>query len=358
MSVFRRTSQVDKIQPSLFFDPWAEGALVTEDDSDEPKVLYHGTTHKFDAFDLNNPYANPEAYWGTGFYFSDSYHDVNTNYATTESPDIEAKVETMASRMNDGDYWNAMDLEPYQQSHPEFFNENGKLTDGYGLAKIIARERLLGAAPQIIPVYLKMKKPLNTTQINPTYFNLEYMDEDGEYLEEPTGSFLDLQNAIIDTAYDYGLDGQKFWDKISNTLYTKAMHKSLTAEDVRGILEEQGAIYDIDLDENDNFRSHEFIKDIFRRMGFDGVVMDAWEHWGKHGMRGVNPGTRHYVTWDPTNIKSAIGNNGLYDPNNPIITANTVVKLIRLASFLDSKGRFDDADVIDKTAQNYLSRQE
>jgi hypothetical protein len=361
MSLFRRTSQVGKTQPSLFFDPWAEGALVTEDGSDEPKVLYHGTTHQFDAFDPNNPYANPEGYWGKGFYFSDSYHDVNTNYAATDSPDVEQKINTLAERMISRDDWYEMDLEPYKQSHPEFFNEEGEVTHDYELAKIIARERLLGSGPSVMPVYLKMKKPLNATQESPTYFDLNYeVDEEGEYTDEASGTFLELQQAVIDTAYEYGLDGEEFWNNVAPVLEIKALDGYLTADEVFQALLRQDALYDIESDEDGNSLDREFIKDVFQRMGYDGVIMNAWQHFGERGMRGINPDTRHYITWDPTNIKSAIGNNGLYDPANPVITASITMnqhELIRSAAALDAQGRFAEADALDARLQRLAKDQ-
>jgi len=36
-------------------------------------------------------------------------------------------------------------------------------------------------------------------------------------------------------------------------------------------------------------------------------------------MDNMKPGTHHYIIFDPKHIKSAIGNKGTFNPNNPSI---------------------------------------
>lgn len=354
MPFFRRISQNDKAQPSLFFDAWANNDLVTDDFNPEyPKVLYHGTTHGFNAFDPQSPHLSPEGFWGKGFYFSDDYQDVNTNYATFDSPDATNKMENMAERIVANENFSSFDLDKYKKSHPQFFDQNGNITDEYELAKVIASEKTFGAGPQVMPVYLKMKNPLNTTEENPTVFDIHYeYDEYGDPIGEPSGNFFDLKDAVIDTANDYGLNGDEFWESMEHFLAIKAYDGYLTANDVVQTLKEQDMLYYLDSDENGNNMASEFIKAIFQRLGYDGVIMSAWQHFGgdKNAMRGINPDTKHYITWEPTNIKSAIGNNGLYDPENPIITANMHLdseKIVKYASYLDLQERFCEADEMD-----------
>lgn len=61
---------------------------------------------------------------------------------------------------------------------------------------------------------------------------------------------------------------------------------------------------------NDMFRGHpsEFRQALHDVTGHDGVVKDFGD------------GRKHYVAWFPEQIKSAIGNRGTYDPNDPDIT--------------------------------------
>jgi hypothetical protein len=81
----------------------------------------------------------------------------------------------------------------------------------------------------------------------------------------------------------------------------------------------------------------QFIADIFKNMGYDGIIMDAYSHFGPQkwgggitkGMPNLHPDTNHYFVWDKNQIKSAIGNNGIYDPENPKIIAFNYNKWIK-----------------------------
>ena len=54
-------------------------------------------------------------------------------------------------------------------------------------------------------------------------------------------------------------------------------------------------------------------------MGYDGIVQkDADQQFTSMKM---DRGTTHYIVWEPSQVKSAIGNTGKYDKKNPSITA-------------------------------------
>jgi hypothetical protein len=354
MPKFRRVSQVDKPQPSLFFDPWAEDSVISNEDG-TPKRLYHGTTHDFDTFDPNNPHADENGFWGKGFYFTNSYDDVNTNYANTDSIEFQNKIENKAWDFADSDEFYEMDLEPYRISHPELFTSEGEPKNSYELSKIIVKDRFFKGSPNVIPAYVKMKNPLNTTKYDPTTFFYENEeDENGDYTGNESGNFLALHQAIIDKAYDHNVDGEEVWEDVSEQLWS-IIHNNdgeITAAQVFQILKASEKIMGM-TDDDGNSSSMQFFRDVIEELGHDGIIMDAWEHFRERDIKGIGPNTRHYITWDPTNIKSYIGNNGLYDPKDPKITAKTkrgtivTSEKLELAKSLDAQGKYEEADAID-----------
>ena len=116
---------------------------------------------------------------------------------------------------------------------------------------------------------------------------------------------------------------------------------------------------DLDYDfYNDNYAN--FSAEVFKNYGFDGIVMYPSMHF--LGMKGIGRDTKHYIIWNNKNIKSAIGNTGLYDPSNPKITANShktkkiAKKLEKLAEILDYQNKFKDADIVIYAMKNLLKK--
>lgn len=70
--------------------------------------------------------------------------------------------------------------------------------------------------------------------------------------------------------------------------------------------------------------SDDNIVDVLKSKGYDGIIWDRVEDpWSIKVMKdaGLDPtgNSRHFVVFDPTQIKSAIGNVGTFDPKNPSI---------------------------------------
>jgi hypothetical protein len=63
-------------------------------------MLYHGTTYKFDSFDVGK--SRNHNFVGEGIYLTTSYEDANTNYACV-GPDLEGRIEDV---VNDYDLFN------------------------------------------------------------------------------------------------------------------------------------------------------------------------------------------------------------------------------------------------------------
>jgi hypothetical protein len=150
-------AQKDKTQPSLFFDQWSDGNEI-KNDKYVPKTLYHGTTHDFNEFIENK--TNPENYMGQGFYFTDSPRDLNINYATNQGVDLTSRIENMTEQIMDS------------LDEKEEWDENLTWDEKYQKAKEIAKERLIGPSQgHSLPVYLKMKNPLNLDPHHGTIFS-------------------------------------------------------------------------------------------------------------------------------------------------------------------------------------------
>jgi hypothetical protein len=96
---------------------------------------------------------------------------------------------------------------------------------------------------------------------------------------------------------------------------------------------------------NEDMQVGEFIKELYQRMGHDGIILDAGATFDR--MNYVGPGTQHYVLWNPAQVKSAIGNTGFYDPENASILAENIHEKLITASLLDHYGLYRHADDFD-----------
>lgn len=373
MSKLLRVSQFDIKQPSLFFDQWAQDKVI-KDLNDEPQVLYHGTTHAFDTFDLQKAF--PYSYWGKAFYFSNNPQDSSLNY-TGEGSDLKNNIETLKDRyFNEFDYMDDKQIqeiyEKYKNQYPEWFEvkentdeielENNltpeqknhdddeiKIKEEHldDLFELMATDELHGQRPNVIPVYVKMNNPLFLTHYNePTMFVYDFdEDEDGEFSE--SGNFLKLIDAIKDTGYEFGYDGEQLYEDFSSELWSELEENNyqISAVKVNEILRNGNIeIYD------DYGDAGSFAAEVFKNMGYDGIIMDAHKYFGN--MPGVNENTQHYIVWNNKNIKSALGNTGVYDVNNPSITAFThktkkiAETLKKISNHLDTKQKFAQADLV------------
>lgn len=73
-------------------------------------------------------------------------------------------------------------------------------------------------------------------------------------------------------------------------------------------------------DDNDTEYKGEIIKRFLNELGYDSIVMDPNLFFRMYS--GKDRPIKHYITWDPENIKHA-KENLEFDPRNPVITANS-----------------------------------
>jgi len=168
------------------------------------------------------------------------------------------------------------------------------------------------------PVYLDPSGKKGTTT-----FEIETVWDDlGEEVIEETGSGIDLLKALDDEAVGWNAESEV--ESIKGDIMDDLLDGTLTAVELDEAVNSKH-IYD---PETGELAAGDFLKEVFRRLGHDGIVADAHHFFGPKrlpggyattGMEGVDKGTYHYMVFDPTQIKSATGNVGTYDPKDPRI---------------------------------------
>lgn len=293
------------------FKRWFGKSKVVNSDG-TPKVVYHGTTHDFDVFSTEN--GNAEGHYGKGFYFTSSTTDLG-NYSG-QGPDLTSRIEDLAEKI----------FQQMSEDSDEDFGQYGvpqygttAYKDLYSKAKAQAKEKLTGGGGRSMPCYVNMVNPVIVDKGGGTWFEIRYPDEDDPAEEEVEeyGTGIDLYNAVLMVARDYNGDGQAIWSKASeiSDLYGEfsayQFEQGIRGEnyDAMELNDEEGALVQGD-----------FIAAVYRYMGFDGIIQKNADQQFKS--MNMSAGTTHYIVWEPTQVKSAIGNAGKFDKKNPSITAS------------------------------------
>jgi hypothetical protein len=331
--LIEKTLPVDKVQRSKNYKAWAGNADI-KDEAGKPRVLYHGTTHDFDTFTLER--ANPENYFGEGFYFTDKVEDANRNYAAV-GPDLKSRIERKgeeieqlfegadeneikARAFNAGiNYDNYLKTENVNSWDELDYREKSYI--GYEIAK----KEMMTNQGVVMPIFAKMNNPVKLGTKDETRYVLDtkFDDETGDFIEE-SGNGIDLINAFKQTADEWGIGDEV--DDAYSALVDAFADGEVTAGKVDQILRDKLTdLYDID----GNYTGPgKFIANMFKNMGHDGIVMNAEEYFGpdlmRKGMEGVK-NANHYIVFEPTQIKSAIGNRGTFDSKDPSIVKGVAI---------------------------------
>lgn len=289
---------VDAATHKKNFKNWFGKSKIV-DENKKPKVLYHGSTHVFDTFSLDR--ANVENHLGKAFYFTDSKTDVSTNYAG-EGPDLTSRIDQRSERI-----------------FQEMFD--GKKEPKYGSAayekamnkaRDAAKKELSGGNPTVYQVYVKMENPVILDGPKATRFELNYDDETGQ----ESGNAMELYDAVNRAAMGYGVDGQKIWNDIASHIGELS---DFSAKEFDNAFRESEQVMYIEDPENGSLAGNDFIKEVYKEAGFDGIIMNADEAFGSARKMGkemaMDEGTHHYIVFDPKNIKS-VDNNGEFSPFN------------------------------------------
>ena len=306
---------------------WVKGSDAVKE-SGEPITLYHATTHDFDTFSMNR--ANPENHYGKGFYLTDSVDDANLNYAGI-GPDLEMRIDQRAEILAD-EFENVLlpeeivDMARRLNVDESLINlakieENGASPE---LIREIATKELTTHGGAVMPVFARLQNPVKVGTKDETKFRIDVeFDDDGDIVSE-SGNGIDLYNSLNGVGRQYDIPNDQIndvWAKISDEM----SGEEIAAGRVDKIIREN--IYDVYTPDGELAGPGQFIADVFRDMGFDGIKMDAGKYFGPRqvgkgvnvkGMKGVEDAT-HYIVFEPTQIKSAIGNVGTYSLTDPSI---------------------------------------
>ena len=341
------------------FKNWFGKSKVV-DDAGEPIELFHGTPHKFDQF---KPGTKRGAF-GDAIYFSDRPKDVNLNYTSVNAPDAEANFNLMQERLTDAvehleegladldPAYDKLILESAEELHKELTSKYSygrkykteiaqleellSTTNTAGLSKNVisegleeelikrmAKRHVFGdQAWSVLKTYAKMDNPVYldpSGKKGRTIFDRGYIyDAEGDIIDEE-GTIAELLSAIDEVAWEQDFTGYDI-RPLQEFIYDQ---DEVDAVDLVEFVR-KGELYLQDRDTGDLVNSA-FIKDVFKKMGFDGIIADAYHYFGpqKHdwgtsqGMKGLDRGTYHYMVFDPKQVKSATGNRGTFDPTDP-----------------------------------------
>lgn len=303
----------------------------------KPQIVYHGTTHNFDAFDPKK--ANYINHLGQGFYFSSNLLDSQKNYGHDDGPDIRNRISELAESITDN-LSNGGDWSDYLTEEEAMDYADGEELDDVdwsSMAEDIARAKLAGDTPQVIPFYLNLRNPVTLKadsykdNTGGTYYSYDYPsppdDDDGDWEPEidQNQPGAKLLQAIRTVAAGYTkegydpLDGEALASEVEQHMLDYGgisafqLHRLLSNSD-----EGMYAAFDYDAAPSDptgrglggQMAFGQLMNDIFREMGHDGVIYnDAHDYFPNM----VSEGTRHYIAFHPEQIKS-LDNQGTYNP--------------------------------------------
>ena len=263
------------------------------DSEGHPLHLYHGTTADFTEFNRN--YSDSGSDLGAGFYFSNETADAADNYAGL-GPDLKVKIDRMVDQL---------------ESH----YDNAGIEKTQEELRAEAAERYMQHNGVSMPVYLQLKNPVIIGGPNETYFDFEEAyDEETEEYGEPEGALAQLISAIQELGYlgDFTMDTERAVADLYELGEAKA---STVIETLKESLEYA------ENNEDGNLASSEIIRRAFEQIGFDGFIDNSVDiKFGSQrrtgtSMSGMNDDTSHFIVFEPTQIKSAIGNTGEFNPN-------------------------------------------
>jgi hypothetical protein len=287
-----------------WFGDWqgdaASASKALNPNTGEPAVLFHGTTHDFNSFSKDR--GNPENDLGVGFYFSNSPGDIDGNYAG-EGPDLTQRLELRSEEIQSESY----------------DDEDGELDEEQAMAR--AREELSGGGAGVMPTYLDIKNPVQLGGDDETKFTLEggEYDEDTDEESETTGTLVDFADALREVASDY--EGIEVEEILMEIMDEARDYGEISASDLVRRVKESEGLMDI-YDDNGRTGSGEIVRAAMEAAGFDGFIdhtvnqkFGSERQQGK-SMDGMDENTIHYIAFRPDQIKSAIGNNGEFDPKD------------------------------------------
>ncbi len=272
-------------------------------DFDDP--YYHSTTHSFPEF--NTEGGNVEGHFGKGSYFTNStddlsnYHD-EAGYGKDLTNRIEQRADQLAQKLEDqfSEKGRKKVLKSLERSMGDLRFVSAQVADmddadaAYDAAKVIAKRELHGGSPQSMKVLIDQSNIADTTSTKQVF---DLYDEDETDL-------VNLMDAVKQAFYenDYNAENaDNVWGEIANYMFEnddgslKGLEHAMRNSEAVGYMEHP---------ETGQLSGNQFMADVFKNLGYDGVKMDAFEANKKWRMDGIEYGTNHIIMFDPSKIRS------------------------------------------------------
>lgn len=309
-----------RLQAPKSIESWLSDSVVKQ-------PVFHATGRMFDKFDSSK--TNPESYFGRGIYFSSSPEDVRDNYANKKGGDVKVRITDAIEKLSDPDFseldeaieclteYLKLEKPEYSESQQEQYIHKLGVKYPDGLPKATATKianRIYTKAFRTIPAFIRLTNPLRVMRRDGEFFDMTtgpnydpddedqltamrdegYDDYDSYYNDrmsdsEPTGKLVEFIEAMR-----YVADGSDYdqVDKCMAHVFDKFIDGG-NAGDVLAYVKANLDVYDTS--------SHEVVNQAIRHMGYDGIIMEPDPKWKMK----IQPGTLHYIVFDPKNIRSA-----------------------------------------------------
>ena len=305
------------------FKDWFGKSKVV-DKAGKPLVIYHGTNKSFGQFQTDLPEGDT---WGMldrglGAHFAE-----DSNVTSTFSIGEYAQARDSVVSSEPGNSWfrdktGKLDYSGIPVLVTEPRGKRGKTVaydakehgGTWGIADRHGADSRLTVLPsggQTIPVYLSVKKPLKVDPIG------NESDQSAVHRVVASKAFEQSQSLFVKAFEATGRsNGKEVWEAIkSGKGYDAGTHENYkTFEDVARNFTGM-------LNDADHIKQ---AKQILQKQGYDGI---QYRNTSRNEVKEGENATA-WIVFSPSQIKSAIGNRGTFDPNDPLIANAAKKKLV------------------------------
>jgi hypothetical protein len=301
------------------------GKSKVADANGNPTQLYHGTNRAgFDAF--KKDILNPNSLYGSGVYTTDD-PSVASGYAKEGGARGSYDREDLRKYYAPGNIvkgYASLDKVLQFHEHPDGrWEVQVQAVDKDGNPKPFERPRWHSTAPDVDEVNKKLG---GSQAVYPLFASIEKpFDVDGEFTREEAERIFGKYNKTgwVDRAFkdDAGVKERLGTSKngtptVSGELLYEYGKKAFDDYSYNPLIDsEDEDPRETDLPSNDAQSAQDQVNHLLKEAGYDGI---------KHTGGKITKGNKHnvWISFDPTKIKSAIGNRGTFDPNESNILFN------------------------------------
>jgi hypothetical protein len=350
----------DEINDSDFSDT-AEGPFVLR--------VHHGTTHTFEEFDASQKGAK-EGHFGALNYFSSSEADAGGNYLDT-GPDLQSRVERLEEQvayeietMVDAaeaawaedpedafatlvsDLSQIYDFDSGSVDDMYVAGDPDQGVDGPALASWIASGKLRGGEEQVLDVFIRTERPfvVGGEDVLIDLFDMDSITADAQERvavsegiseEELRANLDDYEDQLSEARDDLMAETPSLLSDAVYEVLSRDAYEHLDAAEILAELQDfesdgevthtelaqalrQGTRDAEDSDTGDLVGAH-ILSEVIRELGFDSIILKNADK--AFSSMEIEPGTAHVHVFDEnaSNIKSATGNSGAFDRDDPRI---------------------------------------